>query len=213
MALSKRGARTRRTILEAASRRFRANGLAASSVGEIMRDAGLTHGGFYLHFDSKTELEAEAFSNATRGNRRRWFSGLDQTETPRRFERLLKRYLNPVHRDGPAEGCPFASLGGEIAAGGSDELRDAYERELKRSAAGVADHVSGRTPTDRTDRALAILALCIGGIVMARAVRSRRLSDRILRVCRNFALEAEAEQRAPVEVARLLKDKQIDRRG
>lgn len=192
MPLSKRGERTRETILEAASRRFRERGLAASSVGEIMRDAGLTHGGFYLHFDSKTELEAEAFSTATRGNRRRWFAGLNQTEPERRLERLVRRYLSPAHREGPAEGCPFASLAGEIAAGGSDELREAYERELKKSAAGVAEQVDGRTRGERMDRALGVLAVCIGGIMMARAVRSRRLSDRILRACRKFALESGA---------------------
>lgn len=189
MALSKRGSRTRETILQAASRRFRERGLSASSVGEIMRDAGLTHGGFYLHFDSKTELEAEAFSTATRGNRRRWFAGLKDTEPERRVEQLVRRYLSPLHRDGPAEGCPFASLAGEIAASGSDELRGAYEQELKRSAAGVAENVGGKTRADRMDRALGLLAVCIGGILMARAVRSPRLSNRILRACRNFAIE------------------------
>lgn len=192
---SRRGERTRETILQAASRRFRERGLAASSVGEIMRDAGLTHGGFYLHFDSKAELEAEAFSTATRGNRRRWFAGLKQTEPEHRVERLMRRYLSPAHRDGPAEGCPFASLGGEIAAAGSDELRDAYEQELKRSAAGVAENVGDRTRTERMDRALGLLAVCIGGLMMARAVRSRRLSDRILRACRNFALESAAAEK------------------
>jgi len=197
MPLSRRGERTRETILEAASRRFRERGLAASSVGEIMKDAGLTHGGFYLHFDSKTELEAEAFSTATKGNRRRWFAGLKLTEPERRMECRVRRYLSPIHRDSPAEGCPFASLAGEIAAAGSDELRHAYERELKRSTAGMAENIDGETRAGRMDRALGILAVCIGGLMMARAVRSRRLSDRILRACRNLAIEAAAVSATP----------------
>ncbi len=192
MPSSKRGENTRNAILEAASRRFRSRGLAASSVSDIMHDANLTHGGFYLHFESKEQLEAEAFSSATQGNRRRWFANLNQTPSSRRLERLIRRYLSPVHRDSPAEGCPFASLAGEIAVSDSEELRETYETELKQSAAAMAAEIKGGTQRDRMDKTLALLALCIGGLMMSRAVKSRRLSDRILRACRAFALESNA---------------------
>lgn len=197
MPMTSKGQKTRNRILTAAARRFRKQGMASTSVGDVMREAGLTHGGFYLHFESKEQLEAEAFSSATTVNRRSWFQGIGETEASRRLERLVRRYLNRPHRDRPDEGCPFASLAGEVAHSESESLRESYERELNRSAFSLAEELQGSDRGSRGDRALAILALCIGGILMSRAVRSRRLSDRILRACRKYILEAEGALAIP----------------
>lgn len=195
MNTSARGERTREKILAAAGRRLRSLGMAGTTVNEVMRDAGMTHGGFYLHFESKEQLEAAAFSEATRQTRGRWFGGMERTEPERRVERLVKRYLSAEHRDGMAEGCPFASLAGEIAAANSAPMRGAFEAELLQSAGALAGQLERRTEQGqgkgrrRMDRALAILAVCVGGIVMARAVKSRSLSERILKACRTYVME------------------------
>ncbi|KMO36075.1 TetR/AcrR family transcriptional regulator, partial [Methylobacterium aquaticum] len=98
----------RRRILEAAGRLFREKGFAAVTVAEVMQAAGLTHGGFYGHFDSKEDLAAQALAQTLTPAPRK-------PGAPPDLARFVAAYLSAAHRDGPGTGCALAALGGEAA--------------------------------------------------------------------------------------------------
>jgi TetR/AcrR family transcriptional repressor of nem operon len=172
--------RTKSKILEAAARRLRSDGPDGATVGDIMADAGLTHGGFYAHFKGKDDLAASAFRHAAGDARERWFDGLERVAGGDLLRWLAGRYLTPAHRDDRAEGCVFAALSGD-AARRTGGFASVYGEELRRSLERLE-----RGGVDESE-ALAFLALCVGGLSMARAVDDPLLSERILRACRAAA--------------------------
>ena len=173
--------RTRAKILEAAGRLFRRQGFHATGVDRVMEEAGLTSGGFYAHFASKEDLLAEVLrrvgaSEGTRG----------EGETDRRTpEAFVDRYLSPAHRDHPESGCSIVPLISEFGRSG-DAIRGPFEAVLARLAARLVGPAAGSLPTDRE---LAIAALCIGGLGIARSVRDEAFADRVLGACRALAHE------------------------
>jgi len=174
-------------ILEAGSKRVRLEGLNGSAIVPIMRDAGLTHGAFYAHFADKGALTIACFVHAIETGRTRWI-GNDKDETwCDRLKRLAKRYLTKAHRDDLATGCAFAALESD-AARSSAEFRDAYEQQLRKSLAAICEPFEASSNNaEHLDDAIALMALCIGGLSLARAVNNEDFSDRILRACRNAA--------------------------
>jgi AcrR family transcriptional regulator len=120
----KRAARER--IVTAGARRLREEGLSGAAVGDVMGDAGLTHGAFYAHFPDKVALAAAAIEHALTDGRARWVAELEALTTSEAAARLAERYLNERHRDDPGDGCTFAALGAEVprAAGRPRALRD-----------------------------------------------------------------------------------------
>jgi TetR/AcrR family transcriptional repressor of nem operon len=207
----KRAARER--IVTAAATRLREEGLSGAAVGDVMADAGLTHGAFYAHFPDKVALVAAAIEHALTEGRARWVADLEALTTAEAAARLAERYLNERHRDDPGDGCTFAALGAEVPRA-PRAVRARYETELRRSLAAVTAGLArdGRRTTDGppvddpavpagardaidhdvpppSDDALAFLALCVGGLQIARAIDDEELSQRILRVCRAAATE------------------------
>jgi TetR/AcrR family transcriptional repressor of nem operon len=154
-------------IVKEASRLFRERGFENVSVGEVMKAAGLTHGAFYAHFDSKEELQAAAVAygqevslgRLQRSNKRKNGKGS-----------FTDAYLSPWHRDNPGDGCTMAALAQEVARS-TPELKASFEQ-------GLENILSAK----RGDRQEAIFwaAALIGGVVLARAVQNPRLSDEIL---------------------------------
>src|SRR5258708_21121605 len=107
-------AETHKRIIKIASKRFREEGLAGIGIADLMKEAGLTVGGFYKHFDSRDDLVAEALSSAFGG----WERRLDAAASggpPVSYTKLIEEYLNEAHRDNPGTGCTFSALAGEIA--------------------------------------------------------------------------------------------------
>jgi TetR/AcrR family transcriptional repressor of nem operon len=166
---------------------MRARGVAGTGVSVVMREAGLTHGGFYAHFPSKAGLVAEALSTAMQTNRALWFNGLDDADDATWVEHVIRRYLSRTHRDGSAEGCPLPALSAEVSRE-SAVVRAAYEAELRKTVTVLESRLRAVTGERARDRALAVLALCVGGMLLARAVKEPRLSDEILNACRTAAL-------------------------
>lgn len=176
-------------ILDAAAARLRAEGLSGAAIAPVMRDAGLTHGAFYAHFANKDDLAAAAFRHALKDNRRRWTAPRDGEQWRERLARLAARYLTPAHRDDPANGCAFAATASE-AARGSAAFRRVFEAEMMKSLRAIC----GQDPDDSAspneagfDDAAALLALCVGGMTLARAAADPRAADRILAACRAAA--------------------------
>src|SRR5258708_7675930 len=106
-------AQTRKHIVRAAARQFREKGIAATGLAELMKAAGLTHGGFYKHFASKDRLVAEATAAAVD-------SLLKEMAAHPTFKSAVAAYLSTRHRDNPASGCPLAALGDELARSGKE---------------------------------------------------------------------------------------------
>ena len=163
-------AETRKRIVNAAASEFRENGIVATGLADLMKAAGLTHGGFYKHFASKDQLVAEATAQAMDMA----VEGLAAQPT---VSAAVAAYLSGRHRDNPGSGCPLPALAGELAR--SDrKARDAATAGFVR----MRDILAGKADTaDARRRALATVAMMIGAVTMSRVVTDPKLSDEILR--------------------------------
>ncbi len=179
--------RTHDAILESAARIVRQRGIAAAGVAEVMRGAGLTVGGFYAHFASKSALVDEAMRRTAAALTDMLFSRLDDKPAADRIVVVLKRYLSAAHRDLHTQGCVMPAVAGEIGTT-APEHRGFVHDQIEAVAAGLL----GELPRDaRRDRAiaprqlaLALFALMYGGLALARALGPTALSDEMLKACR-----------------------------
>ncbi|MEU2733736.1 TetR family transcriptional regulator [Streptomyces griseoviridis] len=190
-------ARNRQNIVEAAGRMFRSQGVDAVGIADLMKEAGLTHGGFYNHFASKGDLATEAcgtsFEASLGGLRQIIEEGADRNGPP--LKRVVDTYLSAAHRDASDGGCPSASL--VIDAGRhTDTVQSAYATGVEGYLTGFAEefareHEGGITSQEARDRAVLLLSRLVGAMVLARAVSDVQpeLSDEILRTCRAHALD------------------------
>lgn len=183
---SREKAQTHQRILSSAARLVREKGLAAASVPAVMRGAGLTVGGFYAHFRSKHAMDAEVLRTSLVERSVTWFRGLDAVPGTANLARAVKRYLSPVHRDAPADRCPLPAALSELA-----HADEGTRRAVADALAAYARELEARTPetpgVTRRERALATLALCVGGIALARAWEGDASGD-VLRACAKWAL-------------------------
>lgn len=171
-------AQTRERILKAASAALIQRGPADPSVGEVMGAAGLTVGGFYAHFESKDAMMLEAFKQLL-GRRRDLIADMDTELTGEERRALVAAfYLSRKHRDSTAQACPIPATVGEMSRL-PDEFRDVLSQHVELMAAQLA-----ASPED-TDKALADMALMIGGLALARALGPGELSDRVLRASKS----------------------------
>jgi AcrR family transcriptional regulator len=165
---------TRRRIMDVAAERFRSEGVAATGLASIMNEAGLTNGAFYPHFRSKAELVRESLAAAMD----------EQAETLRAIaaegglEAAIATYLSPEHRDNPQAGCTLSALLPELARQPA-EARRVYTERLLASVQGIAAALPEEAG-DREGAAMALYAMLIGSLQLARAVDEVELSDRIL---------------------------------
>jgi TetR/AcrR family transcriptional repressor of nem operon len=174
-------------ILLAGSRRLRREGLDRTAIVPVMRDARLTHGAFYAHFSGKDQLTIACFVDAVRRGGKRWIGSVKDASWSQRLKRMAGRYLSTAHRDDLADGCAFTALSSDTGRAGSD-FQAVYARELRR----LLDAIAESGPADdaepaRLDDAIALMALCMGGLALSRAVADRPFSDRILRACNTAA--------------------------
>jgi TetR/AcrR family transcriptional repressor of nem operon len=171
-------AKTHERIVKLASKRFREEGLAGIGIAELMKEAGLTVGGFYKHFDSRDDLVAEAVSSAFGGWKRR-VEAAESGGAPVSYEKLIDEYLNEAHRDNPGTGCAFSALAPEIAR--SDKRTRALTSEQVRNdiqlIATLLPDIDKRTARSR---AILIFSALVGAMSLARAVSNEALSREIL---------------------------------
>ena len=171
--------RTHKRIVSIASKRFREKGLAGFGIAELMKEAGLTVGGFYKHFGSRDDLVAEAVNSAFGGWKRRVDAAKSGGPSVS-LAKLIDDYLNEAHRDHPGTGCAFSALAPEIAR--SDKRTRSLSSEQVRSDIQlIATLLAGKD--ERTARSQAILAFSalVGAMSLAHAVSDEALSREILR--------------------------------
>ncbi len=170
-------AETRRRIVKAAAAKFRQNGIGGTGLSDLMAAAGLTHGGFYRHFDSKDQIVAEACSAAAESAIATFFSN---NSTRSGLKARVAKYLSPAHRDDPSSGCPLVALGSEIAR--ADERTRAAATQAFLELVDIIAAEFGKTRPDvARRRALVAAATMIGALTMSRIVTDSELSAGILR--------------------------------
>jgi TetR/AcrR family transcriptional repressor of nem operon len=182
---AERKEQTHQRIIAAAARQFREEGLGGAGVQRIMEEAGLTHGGFYTHFDSKADLTAEAVALAMKTAREALLEGAEFPRGPEGTRRMLAAYLNRAHRDDPGAGCPLPSTSADVARA-APAVRRAYANELRKIIESLERHLADPEDDEAHERAVGTMALCVGGLLLARAVDDDVLSDDILSACRKF---------------------------
>jgi TetR/AcrR family transcriptional repressor of nem operon len=179
-------AHVRDRIVESARRLFNRRGFEAVSIDSIMEEAGLTRGGFYAYFKSKSDLYIEVlgcfFTDPNWKNR--WEGVEIDSTSPEAAAQIVRAYLSRQHFDDVENSCPMVALPNDIAR--SDEkVRDAFDGVFKAMVTMLGRDVKS-TALPAEDTALAIAAMCIGGMVVARALSDTRLADRL----RDAAAEA-----------------------
>jgi|SoiMethySBSTD1v2_1073268.scaffolds.fasta_scaffold130893_2 TetR/AcrR family transcriptional regulator, transcriptional repressor for nem operon len=178
---------TRRRILRSAARLFNRRGFSEATIDEIMTAAGLTHGGFYRHFSSKDKLYAEAVRHFLCNDAPEpWQRApADVRKTGRPFARfIVDAYLSHDHLDDRDGSCPLIGLPSDVAR--SSKVVKAAYREVAESMIGVFEANLNR-PKAR-ERALVLIALCVGGMVLARAMDNQALADDLRKAAHKHVL-------------------------
>lgn len=164
-------ARSRERIVEVAAGRIRQNGTDAPAVAEIMREAGMTHGGFYKHFASRDELVAAALEHAMLEGEESVSELAASAGDP--LAALVDWYVSAEHVAHPEAGCAVAALGCDVGRGGP-ELRSVYRAQVGRYLARLEQLLGSR------ERATVALATLVGSITLARALGDPALEEEIL---------------------------------
>ena len=171
-------ARSHERIVKRAAARFRESGIDGIGVADLMKEAGLSHGGFYRHFPSRDELVAEAVERALADGGQR-MADIGRPDRPLTLGMLIDAYLSPAHRDHLAASCAVATMAADVARGGN-RARTAYSKQVEVYLSLLTDLVSGSNKKTKRARAITALAALIGAVLMARAVKEEKLSREIL---------------------------------
>jgi len=171
---------THKKVVEAASRRFRKDGIEATGVVDLMADVGLTHGGFYAHFSSKENLVKEAVAAASQKSRSHLQREIEKARAEGRdpLEAIVRTYLTTLHRDRPDRGCSVAALGSEIARH-PRKTREAFTEGLDKTLAIIASALPEHV-TQRKEKASAVFATMIGSLQLSRAVCDGAMSQSVI---------------------------------
>ena len=177
-------ARSRQRILDMAATQIREVGLAGVSIGELMKSANLTHGGFYGHFASRDDLIAEALDKAlSDGEASAARSG--SVKGPRTLKSFLNSYLSKSHRDNLASGCAVSALAGD-AARADPRMRDIMSKHVGHYFDNIQTLLE-----DDSDREFAMSVMCmvVGAVTLSRVMQDYPMSDQILQNARRTILD------------------------
>jgi TetR/AcrR family transcriptional repressor of nem operon len=180
---------TRRKIIDSARRLFNRHGFDNVSLGQVMADAGLTHGGFYSYFDSKSDLYSEVLGCFfTDPNWKNCWEGVHvDLAAADAVPQIIRAYLSRQHFDDVENSCPMVALPSYVARS-NKSAKSAFENVFR----AMVTLLEKGLPTERRSRqvtAQAIAALCVGGMVVARATVDRAYADELRDACMTVALE------------------------
>ena len=157
-------------------------------MANLMRRAGLTHGGFYSHFSSKDALVAEAIDAAGEQSVRNLRKVVQRAGDKSALKAIVDAYLSTAHRDAPERGCAFATLAGELARE-SPAARRALTVRLEGLLEFLGEHVPDRRGVSRRRHAMAVLSCLVGALMLSRAVDDPETSGEILAAARRHLTE------------------------
>jgi len=176
--------KTHKRIVAIAAKRFREQGLEGIGIADVMKEAGLTVGGFYKHFGSRDELVAEALASSVSSWRKRAEAAAAGGQ-PLSYERLVSDYLTEEHRDDPGSGCIFAALAADIARSGKQTRAMATER-VRNNLEVLATALGGKDKRAARSGAILTFSALVGAMALARTVSDASLSREILKTVREY---------------------------
>jgi TetR/AcrR family transcriptional repressor of nem operon len=174
-------------IVKDAARRVRVEGVTGAAVSTVMRDAGLTHGGFYKHFGSKDDLLMESLSEAFREMADRLVQVGEQSQAGTAWKAIVKTYLSSEHCDHTECGCPLAALGPELARVDT-AMKPRIAEELVKYKSRMLPFMPGRRTADKERAFFSIFSTMIGAMEIARILPERAMREKVLVSARDFLL-------------------------
>jgi TetR/AcrR family transcriptional repressor of nem operon len=187
-------AETHEKILVAAARSFREHGSELNGIGQVMKELGLTKGGFYRHFESKGDLYAAAIDRAFEELGDWLVAVAEAAPKGAGLRAVIEHYLSTEHLNAPGTGCPLAALAPEIARQPS-KVRKRVNQSMLAYADRMLPYLSGRTPEEKRARAFILFSGMAGILVAARAIADPQGRERVLAAARSFYLEAFAPEK------------------
>jgi TetR/AcrR family transcriptional regulator, transcriptional repressor for nem operon len=176
-------------IVKDASRRVRAEGLSGAAVAAVMRDTGLTHGGFYKHFPSKDELLIESLHEAFCDIIDRLVRAAEQSHTEAPWKAIVKTYLSVEYCDHVERGCPLPALAPELARAGKG-MRSKIFAELVAYKNRMVPFMPGRRAADKERAFFVIFSTMTGAVEIARMLPIREVQEKVLASARDFLLRS-----------------------
>jgi TetR/AcrR family transcriptional repressor of nem operon len=187
---------THERIVKRAAVRLREKGAHGIGVADLMKEAGLTHGGFYAHFDSREALVIEAMAHIMDRGTERWRKLGEQAPPEKRLATIVDSYLSAAHRDDPGHGCAIPTLGAELARE-TPKTRKAFASKLEEMIDMLASLIPDVAPKAARKQASAALGTMMGALVMARIAGNGEFSDEILAAGREAILNRPAPVKQP----------------
>jgi TetR/AcrR family transcriptional regulator, transcriptional repressor for nem operon len=176
-------------IVKDASRRVRAEGITGAAVSAVMRDAGLTHGGFYKHFGSKDELLMESLSEAFQEIADRLAHAGEQSKPEKAWKAIVKTYLSMEYCDHIERGCPLPALAPELARADKAMKPHVFE-ELKKYRSRMLPFMPGRQTADKERAFFSIFATMVGAIEIARMLPKPEMREKVLESAKDLLLRS-----------------------
>jgi TetR/AcrR family transcriptional repressor of nem operon len=174
-------------IVKDASKRVRAEGLNGAAVASVMRDTGLTHGGFYKHFGSKDELLIESLKESFRDIIDRLVRAGEQSPPGEAWRAIVKTYLHPEMCEHPERGCPLATLAPELARV-DKSMKSRVVAELVNYKSRMVPFMPGRQTAEKERAFFAIFSTMIGAVGIARILPDPAIREKVLGSTRDFLL-------------------------
>jgi len=166
---------THARIVETAAKAIRRSGYSGTGVADIMKEAGLTHGGFYAHFPSRDDMLAEAANHAAAETIEVVKQVFTSTPKQQRLWALMNVYLSDTHTANIEMGCSFAALGSEMHRQ-APEVRAASTQRIKEMIRLIEEQISDQTQASAHEEALLMVSTMVGTLMLARAVNDPELS-------------------------------------
>ena len=178
-----------RKIVKEASRRFRSEGLDGAAVGAVMRDTGLTHGGFYKHFGSKEDLLVESLREAFREIEETLVRAAKLAPPGEAWKAIVKTYLSPDLCEHSERGCPLAALAPELARA-DKSMKPQIVTELARYKSRMLPFMPGRRIAHKERAFFAIFSTMVGAVEIARVLPDPAMREKVLASARDFLLRS-----------------------
>jgi TetR/AcrR family transcriptional repressor of nem operon len=182
-------AEVRQKIVQDAALRVRQEGLNGAAVAAVMRDTGLTHGGFYKHFESKDDLLVESVREAFRDFAEKLVHAAKQSRSKEPWKAIVKFYLSVEHCDDARHGCPLTALGPDLARVDAT-MRGQFFTDLVNYKDTMLPFMPGRRTADKESAFFAIFSTMIGAMQLARALHHPAAQEKVLTDARDFLLRS-----------------------
>jgi TetR/AcrR family transcriptional repressor of nem operon len=176
-------------IVKDGSRRVRGEGLTGAAVAAVMRDTGLTHGGFYKHFESKDELLIESVREAFRDITAKLVGAAEHSRSEKAWKAIVKSYLTLEYCDHPESGCPLTALAPDLARG-DQKMRGQIVAELVNYRDRMLPFMPGTRRVDKERAFFVIFSTMIGAVQIARMLPDRAVQEKVLASARDFLLRS-----------------------